>query len=220
MTVLSMAALPSNPRRIHRHNMPRVRLTASVALYAAALGAAAILVSVIARTGRFDDAAHLPFAPALITAITGVIAVTLITPLAIYHMRTNAEESGGVFVWAVLGVAFGVASSFVTGALIPLNVVFITFVEDNLQFSELFSLVVDGTFQGIRSFFIEGAGAIYTWFIAGALFGVGGWTIDKLNASANPVASKYGPWAFAISVGLIVLVYAAFGPPETLRDFG
>jgi hypothetical protein len=98
--------------------------------------------------------------------------------------------------------------------------VFITFVEDNIKFGELPSLVAEGAFQGIRSFFIEGALAIYTWLLAGALFGTGAWIIDKLNASPNPIASKYGAWAFAISMGMIVAAIAAFGPPEILRNFG
>jgi len=217
--VRNMTALSVSPRRI-QDNVLRIRLTASIALYGAALGSAAILVSIIARTDKFDDAVHLAFTPGLITAITGAVAATLITPLAIYHLRNNADESGGILLWLVLGLGFGVASSFVTGGLFPLNVVFITFAADDIKLSELPSLVVEGAFQGIRSFFIDGALAIYTWFLAGALFGTGAWIIDKLNASANPVASKYGTWVVALSLGLTIVAIAAFGPPETLRKFG
>ena len=198
----------------------RIRLTASVALYGAALGSAAILVSIIARTDKFDDAEHLAFTPGLISALTGAIAVTLITPLAIYHLRNNASESGSLLMWLALGLGFGVASSFVAGGLFPLNVVFITFAEDNIKFGELASLVVEGAFQGIRSFFIDGALAIYTWLLAGALFGIGAWIIDKFNASPNPVASKYGTWAVTLFLGLTIVAIAVLGPPETLRNFG
>lgn len=200
--------------------MLRIRLTASVALYAAALGAAAILISIIARTGRFDDAEHLALVPGLFSAITGVIAATIITPLAIYHLRHNADESGSIFLWLALGLGFGVASSFVAGGLFPLNVVFITFAEDDIKFGELPSFVVEGAFQGIRSFFIDGALAIYTWLLAGALFGTGAWIIDKLNASRNPVASKYGTWVVTLFLGLTIVAIAVLGPPETLRKFG
>ena len=112
------------------------------------------------------------------------------------------------------------AGCFVTGGLIPLNVVFITFAEDDIKLGELPSLVLEGAFQGIRSFFIEGALSIYTWFLAGALFGFGGWIIDKMNASPYPVASKYGTWIVALSLGLTIVAFAVLGPPETLRDFG
>ncbi len=214
-----MTALPLSPTRF-QDQVLRIRLTASVALYGAALGSAAILISIIARTDKFDEAQHLELVPGLISAITGALAATLIAPLAIYHLRNNADESGGILLWLVLGLGFGVASSFVTGGLFPLNVVFITFAEDDIKLSELPSLVVEGAFQGIRSFFIEGALAIYTWFLAGALFGTGAWIIDKLNASANPVASKYGTWVVALSLGLTIVAFAVLGPPETLRKFG
>jgi|TARA_B100001971_G_scaffold204703_1_gene221176 hypothetical protein len=198
----------------------RIRLTASVALYGGALGSAAILISIMARTGRFDEAGHLAFTPGLITAITGAIAATLITPLAVYHMRYNADEPGGILLWLALGLGFGVASSFVTGGLVPLNVVFITFAEGDIKLGELPSFVVEGAFQGIRSFFIDGALAIYTWLLAGVLFGIGAWIIDKLNASPNPVASKYGTWVVTLFLGLTIVSIAVLGPPETLRKFG
>lgn len=214
VTALSLSSL-----RV-QDNAPRIRLTASIALYAAALGSAAILVSVIARTGQFDDAQHLAFTPGLITALTGAIAVTLITPLAIYHLRPNADEPAGLLLWLVLGLGFGLVSSFLAGGLIPLNVVFITIAEDEIKLGEIASLIAEGAFQGIRSFFIDGALAIYTWLLAGALFGIGGWTIDKLNTSRNPVASKYGTWAFSLFLGLTIVAFAVLGPPETLRNFG
>ena len=200
--------------------MLRVRLTANITLYGAALGSAAILISIMARTGRFDEAEHLAFVPGLFTALTGALAATLVTSLAIYHTRHNADKAGSLLLWLVMGLGFGLASSFVTGGLIPLNVVFITFAEDDMKFRELPSLVVEGTFQGIRSFFIEGTLSIYTWFIAGAFFGIGAWIIDKLNASPNLKTSKYGTWIFAVLSGLIVVAIAAFGPPETLKNFG
>ncbi len=214
LTPLSLRHTPIQNRVL------RIRLTASVALYGAALGSAAILISIITRTGKFDTAEHLAFTPGLISALTGAIAVTLITPLAIYHLRNNADESGGILLWLALGLGFGVASSFVTGGLFPLNVVLITFVEDNIRLGELPSLLAEGAFQGIRSFFIDGALSIYTWFLAGALFGIGGWIIDKFNASPNPVAAKYGTWVVTLLFGLTIVAFAAFGPPETLETFG
>jgi len=217
--VRNIAALSLRHTPIQDHVL-RVRLTASVALYGATLGSAAILISIMARTGRFDEAGHLAFTPGLITAITGAIAATLITPLAVYHLRYNADESGSILLWLALGLGFGVASSFVTGGLFPLNVVLITFVEDNIRLGELPSLLAEGAFQGIRSFFIDGALSIYTWFLAGALFGIGGWIIDKLNTSPNPVAAKYGTWGVTLLLGLTIVAFAVFGPPETLRTFG
>ena len=198
----------------------RVRLTVSVSLYAAALGSAAILISIMARTGQWEEAAHLTWIPGLISAITGAIAATVVTPLAIYHLRQHADDSASILLWLLLGIGFAVGAGFVTGALVPLNVVFITFAEGDIKLGELPSLIVEGVFQGIRSFFIDGALSIYTWLIAGVLFGVGAWIIDKLNTFSNPVVAKYGPLVLAISMGITIVAIAAFGPPETLRKFG
>ena len=174
----------------------------------------------MARTGKFDEAGHLPLIPALFSALTGAVAVFIVTPLVIYHARDRANEASGLLIWLLLGLGFGLASSFVTGLLIPLSVVTISLAEGVAGVGELPSLAFEAALRGIRSFYIEGALAIFTWLLAGALFGVGAWIIDRLNASPNPIASKYGTWAVSLSLGLTVLAYAAFGPPETLRNFG
>ena len=198
----------------------RIRLTASVTAYGVALGAAAILIVIIARTDMYAEAEHLTLIPALFSALTGAAAAFLVTPLAIYHARDRANEASGLLIWLLLGLGFGLGSSFVTGLLIPLSVVTISLAEGVAGVGELPSLAFEAALRGIRSFYIEGALAIFTWLLAGALFGVGAWIIDRLNASPNPIASKYGTWAVSLSLGLTVLAYAAFGPPETLRNFG
>ena len=198
----------------------RIRLTASVTVYGSALGAAAILISIIARTGIYDDAEHLTLIPAVFSALTGALAAVLVTPLAIYHARDRANESGRLLTWLALGLGFGLVSSFVTGGLIPLSVVIISLAEGVVRLGELPSAAFDAALRGIRSFYIEGALALYTWLLAGALFGTGAWVIDKLNASPNLIASKYGTWAIALSLGLTAVAFAVFGPPETLRKLG
>ena len=198
----------------------RIRLAASVTLYGGALGAAAILIVIIARTGKYEEAEHLTLIPALFSALTGAVAALLVTPLAIYHARDRANEASGLLIWLLLGLGFGLGSSFVTGLLIPLSVVFISLTEGVAGVGELPSLAIEAALRGIRSFYVEGALAIYTWLLAGALFGVGAWIIDRLNASPNRIASKYVIWAVSLSLGLAIVAFAAFGPPETLRNFG
>ena len=198
----------------------RIRLTASVTAYGIALGAAAILISIIARTSIYDEAEHLTSIHGVLSALTGALAAALVTPLAIYHTRDRADESGGLLTWLLLGVGFGLASSFVTGGLLPLNAVIISFAEGVIGLGELPSLAFEAALRGIRSFYVEGALAIFTWLLAGALFGAGAWVIDMLNASPNVVTSKYGTWAVALALGLTVVVIAVFGPPETLRKLG
>ncbi len=198
----------------------RIRLTASVTAYGTALGAAAILISIIARTGMYDDAEHLTFVPSVFSALTGALAAALVTPLAIYHARDRANESAGLLIWLALGLGFGLASSFVSGGLLPLSAVIISLAEGAVGFGELPSLAFEAALRGIRSFYVEGALAIFTWLLAGALFGAGGWAIDKLNASPNLIASKYGTWAVVLSLGSAVVAFAVFGPPETLRKLG
>ena len=198
----------------------RIRLTVSVSAYGTALGAAAILISIIARTGIYDDAEHLTFVPSVLSALTGALAVALFTPLAIYHARDRANESSGLLIWLALGLGFGLTSSFVTGGLLPLSAVALSFAEGVVGLGELPSLVFEAALRGIRSFYIEGALALLTWLLAGALFGIGGWAMDKLNASSNVAASRYGTWAIALALGSTAVAIAVFGPPETLRKLG
>lgn len=198
----------------------RIRLTASVTVYGIALGAAAVLISIIARTGVFEEAEHLAPIPAVFSALMGALTALIITPLAIYHARDRADESSGLLIWLAIGLGFGVASSFLAGGLIPLNVVVISLAEGAVGIGELPSLALEAALRGIRSFYVEGALAIYTWLLAGALFGIGAWIIDRLNASPYPVASKYGTWAVALSLGVTVVAVAAAGSPEALRKLG
>jgi len=216
MTNMNLAGLPlsqispPDPGR-------RIRLAASVTVYASGLGAAAILVSIITRTDIYDEPEHLTLIPSVVFSLVGALAAALVTPLAIYHVRDRANESGRLLTWLALGLGFGLLWPFVTGAFIPLSLVLISLAEGLIDFRELPSQALDATLSGIRSFFVEGALGLYTGLPAGALFGTGAWVIDRMNASQNPIASKYGTWAIALSLGSTVLALAVFGPPETLR---
>ncbi len=118
--------------------------------------------------------------------------------------------------WLALGLGFGLASSFVTGGLLPLSAVMMSLAEGAVGLGELPSQALEAALRGIRSFYIEGTLAIFTWLLAGAIFGTGGWALDKLNASPSIIASRYGTWAVAVLLGSAVVAFAVFGPPEPL----
>ena len=189
MTSKSLTGQPPSPVSASER---RIRLAASATVFASALGAAAILTSVIVHTGIYDDPEHLTFVPSVVSALTGALAAGLVTPLAIYHARDRAEDSGGVLTWLALGLGFGLASSFVTGGLLPLSAVMMSLAEGAVGLGELPSQALEAALRGIRSFYIEGTLAIFTWLLAGAIFGTGGWALDKLNASPSIIASRYG----------------------------
>ena len=126
----------------------RIRLAASVTLYGGALGAAAILIVIIARTGKYEEAEHLTLIPALFSALTGAVAALLVTPLAIYHARDRANEASGLLIWLLLGLGFGLGSSFVTGLLSPLRWVVISLADGGAGVGDLPRLACEAALAG------------------------------------------------------------------------
>ena len=184
------------------------------------LGAAAILVSVMTQTDQYQEARHMDALPSVFFSAAGALAALIITPFAVYHARDNADRAANLLVWIGLGIAFGIAWSFVVGALTPLTLTLISYAENSVTETAFVSQLIDAMFNGIRSFFIQGAYGIYTGFLVGSFFCFGGFAIDKLNSQETPQLSSIGPWAVSIVLGTAVLAFSVLGPPELLRHLG
>lgn len=198
----------------------RTRLTTTTTVLGCMLGAATILVSVITQTDPFQQARHLSVLPSAFFSAAGVLSALIITPLTIYHVRDNASRVGTPQTWIGLGLGFGIAHSFIAGALLPLTLTLLSLTEGSAGQASIASQVIDAVFGGIRAFFIQGAIIVSTGLLAGMFFGIGGFVIDKLNSRESPYLSRIGPWVVSIVLGISVLGFCMYGPPEFLRSFG
>ena len=204
----------------------RIRLTTSLALYGGALGAATILISLLNRTkGQTDglvflEPEHMGLAASVFFSLGGGIAGVLVALPLGYLIGARATEHHNLLVWWGIGLAFGVALPFLTGALSPLSEVFVLLSLDIIQPGDLFDQVVDAAIRAPLSIVVNGIFSLYTGLLAGALFGTGGWVVDMFNGSTRPVASKVGPWAIALILGSVAVLIAVFGSPNTLEKLG
>jgi len=195
----------------------RKRLAASVTLLGCMLGAAINLVSVMTQTDQYQEASHLSALPTVFFAALGMLTALIITPLTIYHIRDNADRAANPLVWIGLGIGFGLAVSFLSGALTPLNLTLLSFAEGQASQATLASQIIDAILSGVRSFFVQGALMAVTALIGGVFFCLGGVAIDNLNARQAVRLSSIGPWAVSIGLGISVLAFSLLGPPEFLR---
>ncbi len=183
-----------------------------------ALSVAAVHLQLISRIPWYEDAYHLDFWPAVFFSLSGVAAALLVLPWAVFHMRDRAHLPANPLIWLGLGLWFGVSTAFVTGGLSPMTRVFLAVAEKRMTLGEMPSFMLDAVLIGFKDFFVQGAIAVPGGLIAGAIFAVGGFAIDRLNASSDDRISTFAPWIAATVISTAVLLFALAGPPETIRD--
>ena len=215
MVSLSVLTINAETRR------RRIRLATSLAMYGGALGAATILISLLHRTPFGLEPQHMRLVPSVFVSLGGGIAGVLIAlPMGYFTGAGSGSRLQDLLVWWGIGFAFGVLLPFLTGALVPLSMIFVDLSLDIIQPDELFVLILDAVFRAPLNVFINGALSLYTGLLAGALFGTGGWVLDMLNGSSKPVAANFGPWAIAFILGFVAVGIAVFGSPDTLAKLG
>ncbi len=194
-----------------------VKLTSAVTLYSCALGAAAVLVSFLVR---MNAPQHMTPIPSMFFSLAGALAALLITWPSIYWIASGNEGPRSLWQWSVIGLVYGLLMPFLTGALLPLSAVFVELTIGTIKLGQLWSQSWNAVFQAPAYSFIHGTIGIFTGLLAGALLGIGGWVIDRINSISNPIARRYCPWAMSLILGSIVVGFAVFGSPETLARLG
>ena len=199
--------------------LPRVRAIVCLTGLAAALGAAATLITFIVSTDISREPAHLAFAPALFFGTAGSIAAVLIIwPIASWMSHDNVAHSFRV--WMVMGLVFGVLLPFLTGALLPASQVFMDLSLNIIRPGDLFSQLLSSLFRIPISIVVHEATGIFIGLLVGAVFGVGAWVFDRFNVSQSAVVADVGTWTVATVLGTGALVLALFASPETLTRLG
>ena len=215
---------PSNglslPRSTQGSNRRRARRAASLALYGGALGVASLFVSLLAQTEPPDEPEHLSPTVAVILSGGAFLAGAILASVIVYWAGSITDEALNPLWWAIFGFAFGVLVPFFTGMLMPVNGVFLNLKLGIIAPSELFSAVLDSVFRAPSFAFSHGTLGLFTGILAGLLFGVGGWVIDVVNASANPRSSRYGAVAITTSLSAAIVAVAVLASPSFLANFG
>ena len=215
--ISDMLPLPVTNRPTARR---RITLEACVTIYAAALGSSAVLVYFMVRTEAWKEPEHLALVQATFVSLVGATAAILLTWPVVHQLSDGARKPQGLLMWLVLGIGYGLLLPPLTGALLPLSVVFINLTLGIIELGELPSEFMEALFRAPLNSIIYGSLAIVNGLLAGVLFSSGAWLIDRLNASSDPVISARGPWAVVILLGGTIIALAAFGPPETLARLG
>ena len=217
----SPTALPQHPGRPSVGR--RYRLIICVALYGGALGAAALLVALVARAKLrppLYEPEHMAFLPSVFLSGAGVIAGALVAALLTYWVVKRADNAQHPLIWVALGVGFALIVPFATGALAPVSIVFLNLNLGVIAPDEIFSGLIDSAFRAPSSAFAYGAMSLAPTAVAALLFAAGAWLIDAANASDNVKVSRYGTCAITLALSFGFVAFAALGPPSTVATLG
>ncbi len=222
------------------------RFAASLTVYAVLLASGAAIVSSINSPSITEDPVRLTGSAAAFQILGAAASTAIVFYWLTRWIGGHAEESRILPLWLGLGLAFGIITAFLTGAVFPISTAIKFNFENFLSIGVLIDDLIDSLFRAPLSSFQYGVLALYTAFVAGIFYGVGGWVIDMLNrmayphqqpdpwleivgdwlpftkrwaAEAAPWLSVVGPWMVAIAVGGSMFLFALFGPIEFLARF-
>ena len=123
--------------------------------------------------------------------------------------------------WIILGILFGLTFPLVMGGvMVPISYNIIDFSTGHLSVPQLMYKSFEGTIFAPSVALVVGSRIFYTGLWAAVPFFMGGWAIDRFNASRDPVSRKYGTWLFAVFCASLVLAFVTFAPQVLLAHFG
>lgn len=223
------------------------RFSWSLTLFAALLAAGAVVVGSIYSPGIDEDPRRLSGSLALFQILGAAIPTALVMRPLTHWIGSRAEESRILVLWLFFGLAFGIGTAFLTGAMRPMSLVIDLNVANFSSLGTLIDDLIDALlFHAPLESFRYGVFALYLAFVVGIIYGVGGWVIDMFNRMAYPYQqpdpwiealgdwlpsakrwvvsssawlSTTAPWIIAIGVGGAVFALALFGPIEFLARF-
>jgi hypothetical protein len=203
-----------------RTDVRRIRLIASLSIYGAALGIAALLISLLAQTKFPNEPEHMDFVPSLVISSSGAVAGAVLAGLITFWTVRDPGKPRNIFVLAFIGFGFGVFLPFTTGLLLPLGTLLLNITYGVVRAGEVPSQFVSAVFQGPSFAFVHGVFGLFTGMLAGALFAVGWLIIDWTNVSGNSTIARFGPYAAAVILSATVLAITAFGSAPALAKLG
>lgn len=236
MTTASKNTISSKPQvlrladeELAHRDWARWRFAAALALYAAALGAATIIVNFLTQFEGIGELEKITFGQGLLFGFGGALAgMVLAGPFGfwVYGARatfTNRQrESRKIWVWLIIGGAFALFYSLIMGGFfLPSSQYFYLFFSSIYSVPNLVAKIFDlltGVFVSLAV--LNSFKLLYSAAVAGALFGPGAWLIDRFSTSSHSPTSRYGPFVTASVIGLIAIGLATLAPPDLVAQLG
>ena len=228
-----MVNVGSSPRfgeEAHLADWPRIRFAATLALFAGVLGAGTILINFLAQVDFPYVPQHLPPFRSFVVSTAGALSgIALVGPLAyalfgpppVFYPEQNKRTPRGIMVWFLLGFGFGVAFSLLMGGFfLPLALNILDVTGGMMSVTRLLSKSADLLISAPALAFVLGIRILYTGFVAGIVFGGGGWLIDWLNGSQHSATAKYGSVAISVVLSAAVVALVVVTPERFWDPFG
>ena len=198
------------------------RFVAVMAIYGSAIGAASMIVNLLARTPGTNQPEHLDLVAGLFIygggAVIGILVGSLVATAV--HFEGHSWPLG-IIVWLLLGLAYGLVFALLAGGLSsPLSTLIFDFCRGLVNPMEVLRALSDIAISWPIRAIIGGAPILFSGALAGILFGAGAWVIDRFHSSAHQPTAQYGSWVISILLGLAVLFVVTLAPPTFLAKFG
>jgi hypothetical protein len=200
----------------------RIRFIASITFFGGTIGTATVIVSILSRTPLWQDPGRLELVPGLFVYGSGTLAGMLLSAVLAYWSHAEGHRQPlGIVLWLLLGAGYGLLLPFLTGAIfVPFSSMLFDLYQGLLDPVEAVNASIDIVLTSPVNAVIGGALLLRAGLIAGPIFGMGAWMIDKSHTSAHAGTARYGSWTTALVLGIAVLVFAAFAPAALLARLG
>ena len=195
-------------------------LIISLTLYGGALGAAAGLVALLSRFEFPVEPERIGFLDSFFFASGGALAGIILTWPTAFWISQRTPGHSNLLVWWGLGLTYGILAPFAAGGFLPLTTMLLNLASGTMDWSELVS-GLETVFRVMPFSIVNNGGRdLYTWLIAGAIFGTGSWIIDRIDSSSNLKMAQSGTWIFTLGLATFFLAFAIWGPVDFLATLG
>ena len=199
----------------------RIRFIACLSVYGGSLGAMAVLVSVTGKSEFLDLPNRLSIGASILFWFSGFFSgAILAVPFAYFvlgrpprfYKEKLKRRPNSLLKWVMLGLAFGAIFPFVAGGTsVPFTQTFFRFWEGIVNVPSLLITIFDlasGVWAAVM--FYMGVRLLFSSIVAGLLFGIGSWGIDRLNLSNNRMVAQYGSSILTVVLSMAITLAVVF----------
>ena len=220
--MVQSALLKSNITQARQLDWRRLIFVASVTFYGGALGVAVVIINILSRIPIWREPERLDTDTGAFVYGGGALAGILLGALVAYWSHSEGHRwSLGILWWWALGIGYGIGYSILMGGiLMPFSLMLNDFYQGLLSPIEVTNALADIILGSIGRALVSSSLLLGIGLVAGLLFGTGAWIIDRLHTSVHPWSARYGAWATALFLGVVVLIVVSLAPPSLLARLG